>query len=455
MRGIGLIVLAWLALSATVCRAQTTEICPDFERDCLLQISRQLSAGLSRQSLRDEVFFTTSVVLSKLGRLEEAQNDANEIGNVLTYSEVQGEIALAMAKRGRFSDAFEIANGISDARNRSARVAALEAVGVEQAKAGLIDEGFRTVSAISNPFRRSQAQAEIAIAVATTGDLPLALTTAARIGTGYWFSDDQSDFKIASGVVARTNDFDQYWFYEAMAEIARVQAENGDIVAALQTANAIPGLEGRSHALAKIAVVQAGNGAIDDALATSQRIEMAYGDQSVVIAIADGLAFRGQLEKSLDMARRIQKTYGDGKALQAVAMRLAAQGDFEKSTNVATEIINVNEQRNARSSIAMQLAQAGMLEQIAEVLEQVGEARLRFDTLLDICVWLAENEKMTDALALAEQLGGRGDLEELMVSIAFVRSRVGDLAGAIKIADAIDDDMFRAIALARVAEFGN
>jgi hypothetical protein len=122
---------------------------------------------------------------------------------------------------------------------------------------------------------------------------------------------------------------------------------------------------------------------------------------------------------------------------------------------VATEIINVNEQRNALSSIAMQLAQAGRLEQIAEVLEQVGEARLRFDTLLDICVWLAENEKMADALALAEQLGGRGDLEELMVSIAFVRSRVGDLAGAIKIADAIDDDMFRAIALARVAEFGN
>ena len=48
---------------------------------------------------------------------------------------------------------------------------------------------------------------------------------------GYWFTADQLDHKIASGLVARTGEFNHYWFYQALVQIAEIQARAGDVTA--------------------------------------------------------------------------------------------------------------------------------------------------------------------------------------------------------------------------------
>lgn len=68
---------------------------------------------------------------------------------------------------------------------------AFETLAIEQARAGEIDAAFDTIAAITNPYRRSQSQAAIAMAAARAGNIPDAMHAASQVGTNYWFSPDQ------------------------------------------------------------------------------------------------------------------------------------------------------------------------------------------------------------------------------------------------------------------------
>ena len=425
--------------------------CTPATADCLLHAARGATEDLGRQLQRDEAHFAITAALAELGRLAEAAKEAGLIESPITMAEAEAEIVRAAARRGAFEMAFEIAMEIGDARNHSTKDHALEALAVEQAARGLIDEAFDTVIAINNPFRRSEAQAAIAVSVARAGDIPSAMHAAARIGMDYWFTAEQNRFKIASGLVARSEQFDHYWFYEALAEIAVIQSRSGDIEAGLQTALAIPDLAGRARAMAGIATAQVAQGNIDAALTTARRIEASYGDHEAMVAIADGMAAAGDFGGALEMARAIQEAYGDGAALTALAERQAMMGAFDDSVETLSQIAVIEDLDRARAIVAREYVRIGRSSAALDMVASISNRNKRFDAVRAIAVMLATEGKTDQALDLVTEFAGRADVPELVTAVVLAQARAGDLETAVAIAETLDDPMFRAIALAGLA----
>ena len=425
--------------------------CEPAAADCLLHAARRATEELGRQLQRDEAHFAIAAALAELGRQAEALQEAGLIENPVTMAEAEAEIVRAAARQGAFDTAFEIAMEIDDARNRSAKDLALETLAVEQAARGLIDEAFDTVVAINNPFRRSEAQAAIAISVARSGDIPSAMHAASRIGMDYWFSAEQNRFKIASGLVARSDRFDHYWFYEALAKIARIQSHSGDVEAGLQTAHAIPDLAGRARAMAGVAAAQVAQGNIEAALTTARRIEASYGDHEAMIAIADGMAAAGDFGGALELARAIQEAYGDGAALAALAERQAVMGAYDDSVETLSEIAVIEDLDRARSMVAREYARTDRSRAALDMVASIGNRNKRFDAVRAIAVTLATEGKTDRALRLVAEFAGRAEAEELVTAVVLAQARAGDLDTAVAMAGTLDDPMFRAIALAGLA----
>ncbi|MCW5723227.1 MAG: hypothetical protein KIS86_19005, partial [Devosia sp.] len=204
--------------------------------DCLLDEAAAMGEIVTGAAARDEVQFAIATALGRLGRTDEALEIAAAIGSPRTLADAQGEIAIAAAQAGKFDKAYAIAVAINDARDKSARIAAFETLAAEQAAEGQIDAAFDTLAAITNPYRRSEAQAVVASSAARAGNIAGAMRAASQIGTNYWFAPNLHELQIASGVVARAEGFDHFWFYEALVSIAQIQAGSGDVLGALQTA---------------------------------------------------------------------------------------------------------------------------------------------------------------------------------------------------------------------------
>ena len=223
--------------------------CLESRTDCLILEAQQIAELISETNRRDEAYYSILTAFIAQNSVDEALALVDKINNPRTQAESLAEVSLALAKLGRFRSAYGLAHSITDSRNKSSRITALEAVAIQQATFGLIADAFETVMAINNPFRRSEAQSAIAIAVARSGDLPRAIQAASKIATDYWFAPDQSSVKVASGLVSRSGEFDNYWFFETLVRISQLQARAGDIRDGLQTARSIPDVSARARAV--------------------------------------------------------------------------------------------------------------------------------------------------------------------------------------------------------------
>lgn len=444
-----LLALAGLAVALSASRACGAP--PACDGDCLIRAAEAELSELGRPADRDEVHFAIAAALAHMRRIEEAVSAADRIENGVTREEALGEIAGAAARLGRHAWARDLAGGILDSRNRSSRVLALETVAVAQATAGDVDGAFATVGAITNPYRRSQAQAAIATAVARARGAPDGLRTATRIATDYWFTDDAHAQKVASGLVSRSAEFDHFWFHHAMADIGAMQARAGDVVGALQTARSIPDMTGRSDALARIAAVQAETGDLAGARETARRIEAPYGDLEAMVAIARRMAADGDDAAAAALARRLEAAYGDSTALAAVAVEQARRDGSAAGLETARSIATLQGRAFAYAGIAEALARGGRTDAALETLALLSDPADRVDALGTVTGILATRGEVRRALGAVERLAGRRDRDELVVAIALAQARAGDAAGAVATASGLEDAMFRAIALAGVA----
>jgi len=425
--------------------------CVELPADCLLAKARAALPELTRQLERDEVHLALTTALARLGRIDEAIAESVRIDNASTRADALGEIASASARKSNFDAAFQLAISAADGRIVSAQIDALETLATHLALDGNVDGAFDTVLAISNPYRRSQAQATIAVAIAKSGNISEAIWAASRIGMGYWFTDTQSDYKVASGVVARNAEFDHYWFYEALAGIAEIQCENRDFDAALQTAYAIPDLVGRSRALSRIAGAQASLGEIELALQTARRIDIAFGDRNALSAIAANMARQGDLDEGLTLAREIQATYGDGRALADTAAYAARSGKFESAVKIAEEIADVESSDLAWVAIASELARVGNIDGGIETLLRIADRNKRFDEALSIVEMLAREGRNAMALEMANSYADPRDIEEFMLVIVSELAAAGDTPTALNLAEKIRDPMLFALGFAALA----
>lgn len=432
-----------LVASAQDCTAQTSA--------CLLTEAQSASEALRRSGERDEVLFAIISAKVKLGLFDEALAGAEEIAGFKVRAEAFGEIARGLGREGRFAEAIALALSIPDERQESVRVKSLEAIAAMMAAKGDVDAAFDAVVAIDNPFRRSEAQAVIATEVARAGDPDRAIRVATKIATDYWFREDRAQRQLISGVVSRAGDFDQSWFYEALSEIARVQAESGDSTAGVQTALAIPDAAFRSKALSHVGVLQAKAGDIDGAMKTASRIEAAYGDLEVLLAVTDAKAEAGDIDGAIQLGRRIADIYADYGGLTSVALRLAKQGQFDRALDMATHLGNPERRTQALTGIAVSLVEAGDLPRAITVAKMVVDPGDQAAALSKIAVQLAKMGQVEAALSVADDHADYADQGDIYVAVSVALARAGDLTRATETARRIDDEFFRALALAGIA----
>lgn len=447
----GIVALALIGALAPAAQAAGLGCAPPATPDCLIGAAEDARRTLTRARDRDEAGFAVATALGTLGRFEEALAVAAEIVEPDTAAEAVGEIALAIAQTGDTARARDLALGIDDARSRSARILALEAIAAEQARRGDVPGAYETVVAIANPYRRSEAQAAIALSVARTGDIAAAIRAASRIATDYWFTTDQNSRKIPSGLVVRSKDFDQFWFYEALVGIAAIEAAVGDVDSALQTAHAIPDVAARSRALGRIAAAQAGGGDIAGARETARLIEAAYADTEALIAIADALAARGSVAEAVDLARQIHSAYGNAAALVAIAGHLAETGDIVEAEALAAEIGAIEHLTQARIAIARAQARRGQIAAALGLVATVPHRGEQAAAVAEICAELAAAGDGAGAGALARGFASGPALDELILATALAEAGSGRHDAALATAEGIEDGLVRAVAAAGLA----
>jgi tetratricopeptide (TPR) repeat protein len=447
----GFCAVAVVAAISLALGARAQEACLDQTWECLLAEALKTSEDIYDSFDRDEVYFEGIKTYLAFEKIVEARETSLKIANPITHAEAERTIAEVLARLGDFDGARATAFEILDSRNDSARIRAFEAIAVEEARAGNVESAFDTVIAIDNPYRRSQAQAAIAETVALDGDLDAAIRAATRIATDYWFNDGQPQFKIASGVVSRASEFDDYWFYHALVRIAAIQCQNGNDVGATQTARAIPDLVARSAGFTEIARAQAGRGDIENALATARLVEAAYGDQDALLAVVGAIARSGDLEHAEELARDILDSYGSDRGFVHLAAGRAADGDLEGALAEFGRLTNVESKALAAQEISVNIAEQGNLWSAIALIQQIPEIGVREETFRQLAIELVNLGRKDEALSLAREFGSNASANELIYSILEAQALQGDQDNAIQFARNLPDPMARGIALALIA----
>lgn len=419
--------------------------------DCLIQEAKEIAQSIPDPDQSDEAFFAVAITQAAVGQIAEALANVDAITSERTKAEALAELVGAEARLGHFESAHRIALGILDSRSRSTRVNALENLAAEQARRGEIDAAFETVIAIDNPYRRSEAQAAIATAVARSGNISGAIQTASKIATDYWFKSDQHSLKVASGLVSRAGEFDDFWFFEALGNISDIQARGGDIRGALKTARAIPDVSGRTRAYNRIAAVQARNGDLEGAMKTAGRIESAFGDLPALVAIVGAMAAQGSFDAAIELAGNVEAAYGDDTGFVAVAVEMARQNQLEAGLGHAKALASAKDRTRAFSDIAVVLAQKGGVEDALRITSLITDRRDQAQALHAVATALAAGGDSARALQVAATTPDPIDLNALVVDIALAQAQSGDTQGAIATARLVDDSMSRAIALSGIA----
>lgn len=436
----------WLALAGSAQAA-----CPDRTGVCLLVEALGAVALISDSYDSDEVFFESVKTFLAFEDIRAARQTALKIQNPITYAEAERLIAEGQAQLGDIDGARATAFAILDSRTDSARIRAFEAIAVEEAMAGQVESAFETVAAIDNPYRRSQAQAAIAEAVAWTGDLDAAFRAATRIATDYWFNDGQPQFKIASGVVSRASEFDDYWFYYALVRISAIQAQSGNDVGALHTARAIPDLVARTAGLTEIASAQAARGNIDEALVTARLVEAAYGDLKAIVAVVGAIARLGDLKRAAKLSEDIYANYGADGGFVHLAAGRAAMGDLEGALKDFGRLTNLESKSLAAQELSLRFSQQGDLAGAIALIQQIPEIGVRDEAFRHLAVELVQLGRKDEALSLAGETETSTSAHELIYAVLNTQAQIGNVDDAILSARKLGDPMARGIALALIA----
>jgi hypothetical protein len=150
-------------------------------------------------------------------------------------------------------------------RNLRDRAEIFAALAYAQVVVGRVEEAFRTIRAIEDPYSRANALADIAAALAAAGDVPRALLAAQAIGDPNRRADALTRAAAALAEIGKRAD-------------ARVVVLAADTTALLRIAN-----EGdRSHRLREVARVLARLGAFREAREVANRRHLRDDDRLAV-----------------------------------------------------------------------------------------------------------------------------------------------------------------------------
>jgi hypothetical protein len=254
-------------------------------------------------------------------------------------SKALNDIASEMAKLDQveesssvMQESLAIARGISHEREKSR---ALNAIAVELAKQGQVDEALASARGISDDYWKSNALADISTELAKQGKLDGAaavMQEALAISRG--IRDGQRKSRALTAILVELSKQGQVQsaeplLHEALACARGITDESYQISA----------LKDISTELAKQGKVDDAASALQEALTCARGIRSDSAKSSALKAISTELAKQGKVEEALNCARSISSDFWKSRALAAIAGEISSQGQVDYSATVMDEAI--------------------------------------------------------------------------------------------------------------------
>ena len=265
-------------------------------------------------------------------------------------------------------------------------------------------------------------------------------------------------------------------------EIAKAQAEIGDIAEAMQIAGTIDEVGSRSGALSGIAAAQADMGdklgakeILTVAIQTVERINSVASRARALSGIArvqadmgDKLGAKKTLTEAIQTAGRSNEVRSRAVALSQIAAAQADMGDeigaretFAETMQAAGRINNAMDRVIALRLIATAQAETGAKigarKTLAEAIQTAREISslegipLRAWAFRDIARAQAEIGDIAKAMQIAGTIDEVGSRSGALSGIAVAQAEIGDIKGAMNTASKITENDDLAVALARIA----
>ena len=270
-------------------------------------------------------------------------------------------------------------------------------------------------------------------------------------------------------------------------EIAKAQAEIGDIAEAMQTAREISSLEGvdvllRASAFRDIARVQADMGdklgareTLTEAIQTAGRINEAHSRARALSSIArvqadmgDKLGAKETLTEAIQTAGRINEVHSRAGALSGIATAQTDMGDeigasetFAEAMQAAGRINNAMSRVIALRLIATAQAETGAKIGARKTLAEAIQTAREISSLkgIPLRAWafrdIAKVQAKIGDIAMAMQIAGTiddvGSRSGALSDIAVAQAETGDVKGAMNTASKITENGDLSVALAHIA----
>ena len=322
----------------------------------LTQVLQAVGAFKNVHLIRVDALIATAEAQAQIGDVPGALKTAVSVGNLRGKAEALRNIALVQAKGGDAKGALDTADTIADEKIKAQ---ALRGIAAARAEAGDREGALQTAAGIRDPYLKAGAFRKIAVAQAILKDragardiLKQALDSAGTIQNENEKADALGGITmafLAAGDVPgafRTTALIESAFAgkplpdvavttkaEALRAIAIAQVRAGDSQGALQTVGSMGNPYMQASALAEIAVVQAERG--------------------------DQLAAGATLRKAAQVASAIRDFVAKAPALLGVAQAYARVGDRATAVKIfrqARQTVRVSDDERYKTDALMNLA---------------------------------------------------------------------------------------------------
>ena len=246
-----------------------------------------------------------------------------------------------------------------------------------------------------------------------------------------------------------------FWVKFWIGKIAKTQIELGDREAArftltksLETADRIENERHRVNAIVYLANIQVELGMVAEALDTLQKIEylLEVEDYCYLKDIAQVQAEVGQSEKAKvifakakKLAHGIENEKSRVDSLQEIAIAQAEAREFNDAIDTAEEIESQWDKAYALKYIVLVYTNANDFPAALATANRIDEAIIKSQALLRIAHAQVLSGDFTAALKTAEKIEVESDKTNTLVVIANAQAGAGDVAAALNIAEKIED----------------
>lgn len=374
---------------------------------------------------RAEVLRAIAMTQMQAGDFMAAIQTAQQIKVENYRAEALQTIALAQTQIREFTTAIKTAGQIPLV---SYAVKTLCSIALKQIQRGDRKGGFRTLETahshtIGWKWDRAEAKLAIAMTYVHTQNIDRAIHIARYIDVST-VSDTHSEMKEIMNLDAQA---------QALAAIATVQAQNGDVVGATKTAEGIQLNWRKTTALVNIAKVQLQNGNKEGAEATFMA--------------------------AMCSASKITWTKAHAKALQDIAVALAqanymreAFKNFLEAKEATREIACEEDRAEALAAIAATQARVGYDNAADSTALTIEIDRYQTEAFIAIGVAQAQAGKFAKAMETARQIDCEEERVEVLTAIAKAQTRAGDGKSAQEIARKIQDEALRTEVFTTIAQ---